>query len=172
VPIPDPASDEVLLHVPDDYVHISYKTKEKLRWTVEHGYDFVLCACTDTFIHVSRLMNSTCEHDYAGDAGYRPDTGWYVGGGSGILLSRRSAEAIVNDTDPIMQWAEDWWIGVTLLKHGINPHHDCRYAYIGKGFPNKDNDFITGHLYDTNLNKGTPYNPQMMRDVYKLSKEK
>jgi hypothetical protein len=158
-----PKEDEVILHVPDGYMYVSYKTKENHRWSVEHGYDSVFQACTDTFINVQRLMESGFEKwEYTGNAIGGPVEP-YGSGGCGYWTSGRATQIIIDD--PVTDWAEDRWVGETLRKHGITVHHDPRYVGQGRN-PNLSNDFITSHLCDT----PRVYSNTEMYEAYRLSK--
>src|ERR1700679_1907986 len=49
--------DSILLpDVPDDYGHLTYKTRASLRWAYEHGYEFVFRCFPDTYVRVDRLL--------------------------------------------------------------------------------------------------------------------
>ena len=57
--------DTVLLQIPDDYKHMSYKTRESLRWASTRNFDFIFRCCVDTYIDFPRLMSSGFEQaDY------------------------------------------------------------------------------------------------------------
>jgi len=147
--------DEIFLNTPDDYKHNSYKTKYSHRWGVDNGFDFIFQCTSDTYINIDRLMNSGFElHDYSG--GF-PQGGIYVQGGSGHWMSKRACQMIVNE--PVDIWAEDWWVGTILHRHGISPYGDNRYVQL-PDFPKPDNDFISSHLCIQ------PYSPQLMYDVH------
>ena len=95
-----PKDDEVLLPVPDDYAHLTYKAREVLRWAIQRGYDFIFMCCPDTCINLERLMASGFQrHDYtARSIGYGK-------GGNGKWMSRKAAALVINE--PVTDWAED-----------------------------------------------------------------
>ena len=137
----EPKSDEVVLSVPDDMVHISYKAKSAWKWALENDYDYVFNCFCDTYVDVSRLINSGFEdHDFCGmtyDANRCPQ------GGAGYWLSRKCLEIMT--TSHVDFWAYDGWAGWTLQKHDIHLYNDGRYAQYPT-FPSKDNDVISSHL--------------------------
>jgi hypothetical protein len=158
-----PKEDEVIVHVPDGYMYVSYKTKENHRWSIAHGYDYVFQACTDTFIDIPRLLGSNFEcWPYVGVAIGGPAEP-YASGGCGYWTSGRATQVIIDE--PVTDWAEDRWVGEILRKHNITVHHDPRYVGMGRT-PNISNDYITSHLCDT----PRVYNNQEMHEAYRLSK--
>jgi hypothetical protein len=154
-----PEEDEIVLHVPDDYLHLTYKTRENIRWALAHGFDFVFQCFSDTFIDIQRLLASGYEnYDYSG----RQCTPEYASGGSGYWLSKKVMQLIANQ--PVTDWADDRWIGSIATKNGIVFHIDARYSEY-PDYPSRNNTIITSHL------AGTPviYNPQQMYQIYKMS---
>ena len=110
--------DEVILHVPDDYKHVSFKVRAMFRWALEHGYDYVFKCDTDTYINLKRLMISGFEYyDFIGRGG-ELGTEFYPEGGPGYWVSKKAMECLVNE--PITFWAEESWVARTLLKHISN----------------------------------------------------
>jgi hypothetical protein len=150
-----PQEDEVVLHVPDNYVHASYKVRGALRWALDHDIDYCFVCDSDTYICLDRLMSSGFEqYDYVGrgaDAGrsFCPD------GGPGYWLSKKAMLCIVDQ--PVTFWADDGWIGYVLNdQYDIHLHHDFRYCHYvddatrlttepNNGYPQKNNDIITAH---------------------------
>lgn len=133
-----PQPDEILVHTPDDYAHITAKSREALRWAVAQGFDYIFTCYPDTYINIERLMNSGfARHDYVGlSIGYAK-------GGQGRWLSRRAATQVMNE--PITDWAEDRWVGDILTRRGIPLHEDRRYVDYPLA-PRPENDYITSHL--------------------------
>lgn len=139
-----PKDDEVVLHVPDDYMHHVYKTRAAHRWGVKHGFEHTFKCDTDTYTVLERLVSSDfAQYDYSGKVGESPERGRFVSGGCGRWLSKKAAKLIVNE--PVTFWAEDGWIGTIMKKHGIEAHHSDRYV-DAPFFPQKDNNIISVHL--------------------------
>jgi len=133
-----PKPDEVVLHVPDDYAHIPYKTRANKRWALKEGFDFVFQCFPDTYIDLQRLMCSGFEkHSYIGKPG------GYAGGGCGYWTDKKASQIIADA--PVTDWADDRWVGSLLKSHGIALHGDNRYADYPT-HPTADNDAITSHL--------------------------
>lgn len=157
-----PRSDEVVLHVPDDYIHHVYKTREAHRWSINQGYDFTFKCDVDTYVDVQRLMSSGFEkYDYIGKQGGNLDTGIFASGGCGHWLSRKAAQLILDA--PVTFWAEDGWIGSVMSRNGVELHHDARYV-DAPDFPKKDNDIVAAHLAIT----PAVYDPKQMYEVHRL----
>jgi hypothetical protein len=163
--------DEVWLDIPDDYFGLPYKTRESLRWALDHGYDYIFRAFTDTCIHPLRLK--TCgfpQHDYfgcfPGGVGDGPnEQGWYgyASGGPGYWLSRRAAIAVIqSEPDRTIRddyWAEDLWVGDVVGRAGFKGQHDERFFFKWCGFP-------VGAV-SVHLSQGTDvYRPEWMHQCY------
>src|ERR1039458_698081 len=149
--------DTVILQIPDDYKHMSYKTRESLRWAVQQDYDFIFRACCDTFIDFPRLMASGfAAADYIAGGMLQP---LYGIGGPGYWLRNRAAKLVINA--PVTDWAEDRWVGGVLYSHGINLTVDSRYVSFPQ-HPLKSNDFITSHIALMPI----PYDERIMYRFY------
>jgi len=134
--------DTVLLPIPDDYKHMSYKTRESLRWSVAQDFDFTFHCCVDTYIDFSRLMASGFERaDYTAGGVLQPNN--YGIGGPGYWLSKRAAQCVIDS--PVTDWAEDRWVGGILNRKGIGVNIDRRYVSFPQ-HPLRSNDFITSHI--------------------------
>ena len=153
-----PKIDQVIVSVPDDYIHQAYKFRQACRWAVRWDFDYVFQVLTDTFVVPSRL--SICgfeEHDYIGTANNERTA---IGGGAGMWLSRRALNNLIDE--PIDVWGFDDWVGRTLLKKGFSLMHDSRYTNLGQvDPPRKDNDAITCHIANT----PTVYDPKIMFEL-------
>jgi len=157
-----------LADVPDDYGHLTYKTRSSLRWAAEHGYDFVFRCFPDTYVRLDRLM--TCgftEHDYYGDFRGDPSTNEvthqraqnYASGGPGYWLSKRAYTLLLDAPvlgvwrDEITPYTEDLWTGNILGRHldvKLRYFDDTR-RFMNRGsrscaWPAPSNDIITAHL--------------------------
>ena len=132
----DPAFDEVILPVRDDYWALPQKVRAAFRWALDHGYDMVFKADRDTFIHADRLLASGREHfqqghDYVGLVGNPGDC---CGGGAGYWLSRKAIIAYLQNYDEGQlslanyQKLEDWCLFTILDRCAqISPVCDRRY---------------------------------------------
>jgi hypothetical protein len=148
-----PKLDEIVLHVPDDLVHLAYKARLAWYWALTHGYDYVFNCAQDTYVDVRRLMRSGFEeHDFIG---MTYDENRCPQGGAGYWLSRKCLEIL--SQAHVDFWADDGWAGWTLKKSGVNLHHDPRYAQY-PDVPMQQNDIITSHMGQH------PY--KLMRDIY------
>jgi hypothetical protein len=157
LPLPfdySPKSDEVVLHVPDDLVHIAYKARAAWQWAQDNGYDYVFNCFCDTYIDIEKLMRSGFEdHDFIG---MTYDSNRCPQGGAGYWLSRRCLQYLA--TAHVDFWADDGWAGWTLPKAGIHLHHDPRYGQYPDATPTRHNDVISTHLGQH------PY--KTMRDIH------
>ena len=165
-----PRSDEVVLHVPDDLVHVSYKAKAAWQWALDNGYEYVFNCFCDTYIDIEKLRYSGFEeHDFTG---MTYDTNRCPQGGAGYWLSKICLQKLT--TAHVDFWADDGWAGWTLQKSGIYLHHDPRYGQYADGsVPSAQNDIITTHLGPhpyrvmRKLYSGTwIYGPQPLGDSY------
>jgi hypothetical protein len=160
-----PKDDEVIVHCPDGYLYLGFKSWHSHKWAIDHGYDFVFQCFPDTFIDIDKLMASGFEnHDYCG-IGLGGHEKNFASGGSGYWTSRKAIIALL--TEPVDDWAEDRWVGRALGRHGIHLNFDQRYGNTDqKRQPRRNNNFITEHLADT----PKVYSQEMMREAHRLSK--
>lgn len=128
-----PEMDEIILPVPDDYKHISFKTRESHRWAVNNGFDFLFQGYADVYVDVDRLLSS-------GFQNYK-----YCGGenGGGYWLDKESLKW--TSSSPVTAWNDDGWVREVLKGRGIELNIDGRYAAF-PNTPQTDNIFITSHL--------------------------
>lgn len=135
-----PKEDEVILeNTPDDYGHHAYKTRNKLRWALDKGYDYVLTGNDDMYLCIDRFMSSGFEkHDYIG----RRSTDTFAHGGPGITLSRKSAEILA--TSPVNTYGGDGFIAQSLAGKATL-YADNRYVEWEE-VPKLDNDKFASHL--------------------------
>ena len=161
-----PAADEVVLHVPDDYIHLSYKIREQCRWAVSRKFDYVFICAGDTYIDLTRLLSSGFEnHEYGGYWGnseyVNPEAGCtYSGGGRGFWLNKRALGIIANAG--VSHWAADLWVGKVLNESGITLYDDVRYQDYPR-IPLKENEYITSHLFGEPVGR---YDPERMYEVH------
>jgi hypothetical protein len=137
-----PKEDEIVMHVPDDLVHVSYKARAAWQWAFDHGYDYVFNCFCDTYIDIEKLMRSGFEeHDFIG---MTYDENRCPQGGCGYWLSRRCLQILV--AAHVDFWADDGWAGWTLQKSGIYLHNDLRYGMFPTVIPTRQNNDITTHM--------------------------
>jgi len=166
------APDEERLDVIDDYAHLPEKSQAMRKWSLEHGYEWMLKIDRDTFLSPKRFMSSGFEqHDYVGYFPYVPEgSGFkhhqtpkgpvpaaadargayiYASGGCGYTLSKRAMERMVaapldeKRLDNQGNPAEDLWVPNVLFPSGIRGYHDPRYLFMGDRL---SGDAITVHL--------------------------
>lgn len=149
--------DELIVDTEDGYQYMPDKHKAGFQWALDHGHDYAVQTCTDTYVHVPRLFLSNYgAHDYIG---YACEEG-HASGGAGFCLNRRAMQAIVKAPIGGTGYG-DLWVGQQLAKAGIKLHQDHRY------WPHSDQtppiSFITAHL-----SRGTGnFDPQWMRDLHR-----
>ena len=113
--------DEVMLSVPDEYSHLTYKFRGICNWALAAGYDYVFKVDTDTYVD-TKLLPKQNLRDYVGvhDAGVDYRNGKYVAfafGGNCFILSKKSMSLLANEKPDIL--ADDAWVGVHLNERGI-----------------------------------------------------
>lgn len=137
-------ADEVIVDAPDDYQHVTEKSREIFRYALREGYDYVLHCGRDTYLNIDRVMNAGLEKfEYAGcktggsyTSGFCPiipdKHGWceYTSGGAGTWLSRRAMALIVNS--PLYHQADDLLYGWILGNEGIALYHHNGFHKSGK----------------------------------------
>lgn len=135
-----PQPDEVVLvNTPDDYGHHAHKTRNKIRWAIDKGYDYILTCNDDLYLDVDRFMNSDFkDYDFLG----RRATDTFIHGGPGICLSRKSAEILASS--PINTYGGDGFMAQSLVGK-VNTHFDDRYTEW-PDVPKRDNDKLASHL--------------------------
>lgn len=169
---PELEDSVILSDVPDDYGHLTYKTRASLRWAHAEGYEYVFRCFPDTYVRVDRLMRCGFEiADYHGDfrseEGGRPDGGTgklmptlqqaqnYASGGAGYWLSRKAFSFLLDAPvlgvwrDDLTPYVEDLWVGNILGKCGtlLRYFDDTRFCNHGsRMWPNPGNDVITAHM--------------------------
>jgi hypothetical protein len=164
-----PREDEILLPVPDDYLHITYKMRAEHRWSLEHGYDFTFQSSGDIYIDLERVVKSGFHlYDYSGRpipcAGLYRDVDQYAGGHAGYWLSKKASRIIANS--PVDFWCDDIWVGQRMYLNTIPLRADLRYAAEQDPMPN--NDTITAHLGDRGSG-GTfgAFDPALMYEAHR-----
>lgn len=139
-----PKEDVVILDVPDEMYGLTEKAKEKARWAVEQGYDYVFSCFPDTYVCPERLITTGFGMlDYLGNVHQFPGSAPFCQGGPGMMFSRRACEILANDSTSYLN--DDCWASDVLVKAGIHPVHNPAFTAFGPG-PLKTNSSITNHL--------------------------
>jgi len=107
--------------------YMQYETREILRWSIEHGYDFTFLPSTDTFLIPRKLMASGFEkYDYSGqfvprniplgtktvEDIYGHKVYLWADAGVGWFMSQKAARIIVSDKPDF--WTNDIHVGQAL----------------------------------------------------------
>jgi hypothetical protein len=168
---PADKADTVSLNCGDGYEHLTYKTLGKLKWAVDHGYDFVFCAMADTYVRPERLAVCGFEHfDAFGTFVSVGPSPKFLCGGSGYFLSQVAAKIILAGPKPVSRHAETYEDGfiTSRLRHmrDMLIGDDLNlFASQGTG-PRAWNKVTTRHLH-FRLCHELVYIPQMMRDEHR-----
>ena len=112
-PLPDwivePEPDELWVDCDDRKEHMYYKVQALCRYALDNGYKYLFRACDDTQLFPDRIAAAGLEaFDYAGNMPCKFSLGgtfkiWFKGGfdymhgGTGIWLSRKAMQRIVDD---------------------------------------------------------------------------
>jgi hypothetical protein len=123
----DLASDEIWVDAPDDYAHLSHKTRAAYKWALEHGFECVYKTDTDTTVYPIAVYKYL-GYDFVGNfhgmpgtqvvatkAGSDKEELIYIYPGGDYLVSKKALELLVK-AEPT-DWAEDWWAGQVLGPH-------------------------------------------------------
>ncbi len=148
----EPLSDEVVVPAPDDYKHISYKTRESHRWALRNGFDFVLQVYADLYVDVERFaVSNMLSKMYCGSEN------------GGFCLNKEALE--ITSNAQVTAWYDDGWVRDTLRNHGINMEIDGRFGAM-PNYPTKNNNLITSHLYIS----PDVHTPEKMYEIEKASR--
>jgi hypothetical protein len=132
--------DEVQLDVPDGYLDLCTKIHEMIRWTYDHGYDFLFQVDDDTYVLPDRLFLSDFRsHDFVGGESFGIDEYQrifrYVGGvnasGPGFWLSRKSMEIVLRYPRPAHANPDEPWLGWVLRTNGTRVKQTPRLGCYG-----------------------------------------
>lgn len=138
-----PGKDIVIVDSHDGYFDLTTKTKEKCRWALTQGFNYIFMCFPDTYVCVERLVNCGFrEFDYYGRVHQHPGGQPYCQGGPGYFLNREAAQIVRND--PRNYPNEDCYVGDILsgrVKMGCNED----FKHLGPG-PLVTNTSITNHL--------------------------
>jgi hypothetical protein len=164
----DPQPDEVVLECDDAYRGLACKVQETARWALANEYECMFKVDDDTYVRPERVMMSGFEKaDFVGCRLGATDMYHmhaYARGGTGYFLSKRAMEVLAAAPKPNpdipSEYAEDSWVGKTLMQAGIECTHDNRLrcaemsgpgrsprpnGFTGwrRDCPTQHNDFIT-----------------------------
>jgi len=142
-----PKDDEVILkNVPDDFAHLTYKSREACRWALENGFEHTFHIVIDVYVAIDRMMNSGfSNYDYLGNpCPTRPEAYGPYAGGCGYWLSRKALMSVV--VQPVTFWAEDLWVGSIMNRHGITLTADNRFHSNWPVVPHRNNSIISTHI--------------------------
>ena len=160
-----PADTVLLPEVPDDYGHLTYKTRASAAWALERNYDFLFRCFPDTYVVPERLFACDfAKYDYYGDFRGDPSTNEvthqkaqnYASGGPGYSLSQAGFSLLPYAPvtgvwrDDITPYAEDLWVGNILGRSTRRlAYFDDTRRFINRGsryWPTQKNDVISTHL--------------------------
>lgn len=157
-----PAHDELICGVPDSYAGIWQKQHAGYQWALQKGHSHVFICCTDTYVHVPRLL--ACGYGQCDYLGVRCAGEIYGSGGAGYWLSgnaiRAMADAGTRDLPGCNGWP-DAVDGHLLASLGIALSDDRR-------FHGHRPDPLPGDLISVHLGKGTGnFDPEEMFEVHR-----
>jgi len=139
-----PREDVINISCPDEYFALTDKTKLKLRWALEHDYDYVFACFPDLYARPERLRDCGFgNYPYYGTTAHNCPGRAYCQGGPGYFLSASAAKLVVDSPESYSN--EDCFVADIMRQNGIAPQHDDRFRYLGPG-PLKTNDIVSNHL--------------------------
>lgn len=153
-------TDEKFVMVGDSYKDLPKKTREIVRYALNHNYDYIFLCDTGSFVTHHVTSYDFDRFDYLGYWGLKKDRFFFEAGnvrrgcptmavekcfpwasGGGYYLSRKAMEIVANN-EPFF-WAEDCWVGNVLGRNGIlleDRAHDGYIPYIVRWIHNENND--------------------------------
>jgi hypothetical protein len=148
----DVQPDEVVLDCDDHYRGLACKVQETARWALANDYEYLFKVDDDTYVRPERVMSSGFEKaDFVGRRLGATDMYHqhaYARGGTGYYLSKKSMQTLTAAPKPNpdipSEYAEDSWVGKTLLQAGIECTNDDRLrcaAMSGPGRGPRPNGF-------------------------------
>jgi Galactosyltransferase len=163
--------ETVVLDCGDEYEQMTFKTLGKLQWAIERDYDFIFCACSDTYVRPERLVACGFEHyDCMGAFLTVRSSPKFINGGAGYLLSARAAKIVLTGQKPATPEARCFEDGFVTAR--LKDRSDLRlggdynlFAIQGTG-PRAWNRAITKHLHFRFYHE-INYHAQLMRDEHR-----
>jgi len=160
-------SDEIILPVGDGYNDLPEKTRAICRWSREHGRKPIFKTDDDCYTQLDRLALSAPMCEYRGRV--RGPSGIFPApycSGLGYWLGQNSIN-VVSDAELNGDTAEDRWIGNVLLKSGIRPFHDGRYAVLQSEANRNARSTCEGPRKGNNLITVCEFTPEVMKEVHR-----
>ncbi len=133
----DALEDEVFLDCDDSYQGLPSKVRAVIRWSYEHGYDFVLKCDDDVILKPVELLNSEFKNfDFVGHENMdwgNVKTPW----GFCYWLSRKAMQIVMHSELPPNN-NDEAWVATYLHHQNIRLRHDHRYfLHYAHPTPNK-----------------------------------
>jgi len=128
-PIVDTAG-VVELDCDDSYWGLPDKVRAIARWSIAHGYDYMLKCDDDVLVLPEMLLTSGYDRQpYTGRINRTPtdDRPYAVPIGFCYWLSRQCMELIKDEPTPTKHNDDELWVAGILHKHGIHVTDDRRY---------------------------------------------
>jgi hypothetical protein len=163
--------DTVALDCGDTYDQMTWKTLGKLKYAVDHGYDFIFLACADTYVRPERLAACCFEaYDCFGTFVSIASSGKFICGGSGYFLSALAAKVILASPKPIGKQAETYEDMYVTSRLRYMPEFrigddSALFASQGTG-PREWNQVVTKHLHWRVCNE-LVYTSGLMREEHR-----
>jgi len=158
--------DEVILDVDDGYNTLPEKTRAICLWAREHGYKRLFKTDDDCYTQLDRLADAVPLCGYRGRV--RGPSGIFPApycSGLGYWLGEKEMGVVIG-AEPNGDTAEDRWVGNSLLKAGIRPFHDGRYAVISSSQNRNARSASEGPRQGNNLITVCEFTPEVMKEVH------
>ena len=140
------------------------RLKFKLKWAMDHGYEYAFSCFPDTYARPERILTSGFDkHNYFGNVYCHPGGKPYCQGGAGYLASRKVMEAVSHNSTSYLN--DDCWLWDAMYRAGILPTHSDGFKQWD-GSPAKSNAIITSHLSHVSNSLGVPYTATFMYDEH------
>lgn len=154
----DAKDDVIKVDAGDTYEDLGWKSVEKFRWALNHGYDYAFGADCDTYICPERLLTCGFEQfDYYGDFFHEDlrqtyphaSNGMFCQAGPGFFMSRKAMERFIAE---YREGVSDNLIGEIMKRHSDIKIGDGSWKrfttclFPDDPGPRKYNDIITCHL--------------------------
>lgn len=149
--------DVVVLPVGDDYLSLIEKTRQKFKWCLNQGFDFIFHCYHDTYARPERILSSRFEEvDYMGDYYHvgAVSYGDHCQGGQGYFASRKVLQLMQREPllpEPWETYHEDVWVGKAVTRNSDtllmrdSRNMVCLYKPEDQG-PRASNSIMSCHL--------------------------